>query len=334
MAELKIPDHYQSKLTLIETQKAIKKLKDFFETQLAYELDLIRVSAPLFVRPKTGLNDQLTGKEEPVTFVVNGGETLEIVQSLAKWKRYALYRYRIPNNKGIYTDMNAIRKNETLSHLHSYYVDQWDWEKVITEEERTMDHLVKVVKQIYKVFRITEDYITKEFPVLAKKLPDEIFFITSQELENRYPHLTPKEREQAICREKKAVFIMQIGCKLKSGKPHDQRSPDYDDWLLNGDLLFYSPLHDEAIEMMSMGIRVNQERLLAQLKETGTLDRLSQDYHQAIMRNLLPQTVGGGIGQSRLCLFFLDKAHIGEVQASVWPDTMVKLCEEKGILLL
>lgn len=329
-----LPGNYQNKLSLIDTQKAIKKLKDFFETQLAYELELIRVSAPLFVRPKTGLNDQLTGVEDPVTFEVNGGETLEIVQSLAKWKRFALYRYQIPCDKGIYTDMNAIRKNEILTHLHSYYVDQWDWEKVIDENERTMDTLIRVVKQIYKVFKLTEDYITKEYPMLSKKLPDEIFFITTQELENRYPKLTPEEREDAICREKRAVFILQIGGKLKSGQPHGKRSPDYDDWLLNGDLLFYSPLHDQAIELSSMGIRVNQERLLAQLKETDTLDRLTQDYHQAILRNILPQTIGGGIGQSRLCLFFLDKAHIGEVQASVWPDEMLDLCEKKGIILL
>lgn len=331
---LMIPANYQSKLSLIDTQKAIKKLKDFFETQLAYELDLIRVSAPLFVKPETGLNDQLSGVEEPVSFIVNGGEKVEIVHSLAKWKRFALYRYQIPNNKGVYTDMNAIRKDEILDHLHSYYVDQWDWEKVIADEDRHMDTLIYVVKQIYKVFKITEDYITKEYPVLNKKLPEEIYFITSQELENMYPDLSGEEREHAICREKRAVFILQIGAKLKSGKPHGDRSPDYDDWLLNGDLLFYSPIHDEAIELSSMGIRVNQERLLAQLKETNTLDRLTQDYHQAIIRNLLPQTIGGGIGQSRLCLFFLDKAHIGEVQASLWPRDMVEVCERSGIELL
>lgn len=331
---LMIPANYQSKLSLIDTQKAIKKLKDFFETQLAYELDLIRVSAPLFVKPETGLNDQLSGVEEPVSFIVNGGEKVEIVHSLAKWKRFALYRYQIPNNKGVYTDMNAIRKDEILDHLHSYYVDQWDWEKVIADEDRHMDTLIYVVKQIYKVFKITEDYITKEYPVLNKKLPEEIYFITSQELENMYPDLSSEEREHAICREKRAVFILQIGAKLKSGKPHGDRSPDYDDWLLNGDLLFYSPIHDEAIELSSMGIRVNQERLLAQLKETNTLDRLTQDYHQAIIRNLLPQTIGGGIGQSRLCLFFLDKAHIGEVQVSLWPRDMVEVCERSGIELL
>lgn len=331
---LTIPKNYSSKLSLIDTQKAIKKLKDFFETQLAYELDLIRVSAPLFVKPETGLNDQLTGVETPVSFLVNGGTKVEIVQSLAKWKRFALYRYQVPNNKGIYTDMNAIRKDETLDHIHSYYVDQWDWEKVISVEDRNMDTLIHVVKQIYKVFKITEDYITKEYPVLFKKLPDDIFFITSQELENRYPDLSSAEREHEICREKRAVFILQIGTTLKSGKRHDDRSPDYDDWLLNGDLLFYSPIHDQAIELSSMGIRVNQERLLAQLKETNTLDRLTQDYHQAILRNILPQTIGGGIGQSRLCLFFLDKAHIGEVQSSIWPDEMIDLCEQNGIKLL
>lgn len=331
---LKIPANYQSKLSLIQTQKAIKKLKDFFETQLAYELDLIRVSAPLFVRPESGLNDQLSGFERPVEFDVMGDQKVEIVHSLAKWKRFALYRYEMKENKGIYTDMNAIRRDETPDHLHSFYVDQWDWEKVINDEERCRKTLIQVVKQIYKVFKITEDYITKEYPMLSKQLPDEIYFITSQELEDRFPDLSSKEREDEITRQEKAVFILQIGKTLRSGQKHDDRSPDYDDWELNGDILFYHSLLDQAFELSSMGIRVNQERLLSQLKETNTLDRLTLDYHQAIIRNMLPQTIGGGIGQSRLCMFFLEKAHIGEVQSSIWPNEMMEVCERHNIYLL
>lgn len=325
---------YQSKLTLFQTQKAIKKLKDFFERQLAYELNLTRVSAPLFVKPETGLNDNLNGIEKPVSFTVFNNQEVQIVQSLAKWKRMALYKYDIKEKAGIYTDMNAIRKDEELDHLHSYYVDQWDWERVINRSDRTMDKLKEIVSRIYKVLKITSEYIIEEYPMLSSRLPEGIFFITSQELEDLYPTLTSKERENEICKQHKAVFISQIGKTLKSGKPHDGRSPDYDDWELNGDILLYNPMIDAAFEISSMGIRVDQKALLKQLEETNTLNRLELDYHQAIMNEILPFTIGGGIGQSRLCMFFLEKAHIGEVQSSIWPDSMIKACKLNHIHLL
>lgn len=325
---------YQSKLTLFETQVAIKKLKDFFERQLAYELNLTRVSAPLFVLPESGLNDNLNGIEKPVTFTVFENKSVEIVQSLAKWKRMAIYQYDIKEKNGIYTDMNAIRKDETLSPIHSYYVDQWDWERVMPDERRNFRYLKHIVHKIYKVLKITDEYIADEFPVLSQKLPKDIFFITSQSLEDLYPALNPKERETAITKKHKAVFISHIGHALTSGKPHDLRAPDYDDWSLNGDILFYNEVLDSAFEISSMGIRVDAKSLVKQLSFTNALDRLALDYHQAVKQSHLPQTVGGGIGQSRLCMFFLEKAHIGEVQSSVWPKTIIDDCRQKNIRLL
>jgi aspartate--ammonia ligase len=332
--ELLIPQNYDAKLSLFQTQKAIKKLKDFFERQLAYELNLTRVSAPLFVRPETGLNDNLSGVEEPVSFHVLDHQELQIVQSLAKWKRAAIFKYDLVENEGIYTDMNAIRKDETLDNIHSFYVDQWDWERVIEPIKRTKKTLKRIVNQIYKVFKMTEDYISKEYPMLKKKLPEELYYITSQELEEMFPTLNSKQREDTICRLHKAVFISEIGSVLKSGSKHDDRSPDYDDWKINGDLLFYNEVLDQALELSSMGIRVDRQTLLKQLEITGNLDRTHLEYHQGVINNQYPNTIGGGIGQSRLCMFFLEKAHIGEVQSSVWPEEMIHSCEVNQIYLL
>ena len=332
--KLIVPKQYQNKLSLFQTQVAIKKLKDFFERQLSYELNLTRVSAPLFVEPETGLNDNLSGVEVPVSFYVEQSREVQIVQSPAKWKRMALHNYNIKEKRGIYTDMNAIRKDEEVDNLHSYYVDQWDWESVIAKEERTENKLHEIVQRIYKVMRITDEYIVDEYPMLKRKLPEEIFFISSQTLEDLYPHLDDKGREYEISKKFKAVFISQIGKPLKSGVAHDVRSPDYDDWELNGDIIVYNEILDCAFELSSMGIRVNRETLLYQLKVTQQEERLNLEYHQAILKETLPFTIGGDIGQSRLCMYFLEKAHIGEVQSSIWPKQMIKTCKEKGILLL
>jgi aspartate--ammonia ligase len=330
-----IPKNYRAKLSLRETEVAIKKLKDFFERALAEEMNLVRVSAPLFVRPGSGLNDNLSGVERPVAFDVKSiNEECEIVHSLAKWKRMALHRYGFSVGEGLYTDMNAIRRDEDLDNLHSIYVDQWDWEKIIRKEDRNTGTLKSVVRQIYRVFLKTRDYICDEYPVLQPHLPAEISFISSQELEDLYPGLPPKEREDAITEEKGAVFVMQIGGVLKSGEKHDGRAPDYDDWSLNGDILFWNPLLRKAFEISSMGIRVDEEALLRQLKQAGCEDRLELQFHQDLLAKKLPYTVGGGIGQSRLCMFFLEKAHIGEVQSSVWPDRMIEACAAAGIQLL
>ncbi|MDF2698860.1 MAG: aspartate--ammonia ligase [Haloplasmataceae bacterium] len=329
-----IPKNYENKLSVFQTQLAIKKLKDFFERQLAYELNLSRVTAPLFVNPETGLNDNLSGIEEPVSFKVDNNQEVQIVQSLAKWKRMALYNYKIKEKRGIYTDMNAIRKDEIPDNIHSYYVDQWDWEKVISKDDRNIDKLKEIVNRIYKVLRITDEYITDEYPMLSKKLPESIYYITSQELEDLYPNLNDKERENEVCKMHKAVFISQIGKVLKSGKSHDGRSPDYDDWELNGDILVYNPILNNAFELSSMGIRVDKDSLLKQLDKANKMERLKLDYHQAIVKEILPFTIGGGIGQSRLCMFFLEKAHIGEVQSSVWPKEMVSECSKNNITLL
>lgn len=333
---LTIPENYQSVLGVRDTQIAIKKLKDYFENVLAKELGLVRVSAPLFVRPETGLNDNLTGTERPVGFSVKGinGHQCEIVHSLAKWKRMALKRYRFNFGEGLYTDMNAIRRDEVLDNLHSIYVDQWDWEKVLRKEERTTKMLKKIVNQIYKVLKETEDYICQQYPVLPRDLPDEIIFITTQELEDRFPQLSPEEREEAIAKECGAVFIMNIGGILNSGKRHDLRAPDYDDWMLNGDIILWFPLLQTAMEMSSMGIRVDEASLVRQVKELGLEERLSLQFHKELLAGELPYTVGGGIGQSRLCMYFLKKAHVGEVQASVWPEEMMKQCEKNDIILL
>ncbi|SHK24573.1 aspartate-ammonia ligase [Anaerobranca californiensis DSM 14826] len=327
---------YSSLLDIKETEIAIKAIKDYFERKLAEELNLTRVSAPLFVKSNSGLNDDLSGKEQPVSFAVpaTGGQYFEIVHSLAKWKRMALARYGFKVGEGLYTDMNAIRKDENLSNLHSIYVDQWDWEKIITPEQRNKDTLKMTVRKIYKVFKSTEVFITNLYPQIKPTLPEEIFFITSQELENLYPHLSPKDREHAIAKEKGAVFLMEIGDTLKSGIKHDDRAPDYDDWKLNGDILFWYPVLNCSVELSSMGIRVDKNTLVEQLKKSGKTERLNLDYHQKLLQDKLPLTMGGGIGQSRICLFFLKKIHIGEVQASIWPEEIIKECERLGIQLL
>ena len=332
---LVIPERYESSLGVIETQQAIKDLKDFFENRLGEMLKLTRVSSPLFVLPETGTNDNLNGVEKPVSFEVpHLRKDAEIVHSLAKWKRVALKKYGFSVGRGLYTDMNAIRKDEELDNLHSLYVDQWDWELIINKEDRTMETLKKVVKSLYKVFKETEEHVHMIYPEVECVLPEEITFITTQELLDMYPNLTPKEREDAIVREKKAVFLMQIGKVLSNGQKHDGRSPDYDDWDLNGDILFYNPVLDNAIELSSMGIRVDEKALERQLKAADCEDRKELDYHKALLEGKLPYTIGGGIGQSRICMFFLNKAHIGEVQVGIWPQEMVEECAKSGIELL
>lgn len=330
-----IPPGYRSLLSVMETEVAIKMLKDFFEDELAGKLNLVRVSAPLFVRPESGLNDNLNGVERPVSFDVKFiGAEVEIVHSLAKWKRMALKKYGFSVGEGLYTDMNAIRRDERLDNLHSVYVDQWDWEKIIEKSDRNKEFLKHTVRQIFEVFKSAEDFICSRYPQIPRKLPDDIFFITTQELEDLYPGLTPGQREQEIAKEKKAVFIMEIGDILKSGEKHDGRAPDYDDWHLNGDILFWYPLLGRAVEMSSMGIRVDEKSLAEQLIKANCPERSELDFHRDLLSGKLPYTIGGGIGQSRLCLFFLNKAHIGEVQASVWDDETIRLCEEAGIHLL
>ena len=331
-----IPKSYTSKLSLKETEIAIKKVKDFFEENLSKTLNLTRVSAPLFLDATSGVNDNLNGIERPVSFdmIAIDGSNLEIVQSLAKWKRLALHRYRFNIGEGIYTDMNAIRRDENLDNLHSIYVDQWDWEKVISKDARNIATLKDTVKKIYSIFKATENYTNSLYPYLKKSLPDEISFITTQELEDMYPNLSEKEREDAICRQRKAVFLMSIGDTLKSGKKHDGRSPDYDDWSLNGDILFYYPLLDKAFELSSMGIRVDKKTLESQLIKAHCEERKALPFHQLLLNEKLPQTIGGGIGQSRICMFFLQKAHIGEVQTSVWDENTIKTCKENNIEIL
>jgi len=325
---------YESKLSIIETQKGIKKIKDFFQIELAKELNLLRVSAPILVESDSGLNDNLSGVERPVNFDLLSGQTVQIVHSLAKWKRKALNDYGFTIGEGLYTDMNAIRRDEELSNIHSIYVDQWDWEKVISQENRTLDNLYSIVEQIYSVLLKTEDMILHTYPQLTKKLPDKITFISAQELEDLYPNLTPKQREDEICQKYGAVFISQVGKVLSSGKPHDLRAPDYDDWELNGDILIYNPVLKRAFEISSMGIRVDQKSLIHQLEVTNTMNRLQLPYHQDLMNGLYPFTIGGGIGQSRLCMFFLEKIHIGEVQSSIWPVDMIEECRQQNIYLL
>lgn len=328
-----IPEGYKSDLGTLETQIAIKELKDFFESNLSKELNITRVSSPLFVLPESGANDNLNG-EKAVNFDIPFmGKNAEIVQSLAKWKRLALKKYGVPVDSGIYADMNAIRKNEELDNIHSLYVDQWDWEFVIDKESRNMETLKNTVSRIYKVFKNTEEYVGKLYNI-KPILPDEIFFMTSQELLDMYPNLDPKGRENAIVKEKKAVFLMKIGTTLSSGEKHDGRSPDYDDWELNGDILFYNPVLDEVLELSSMGVRVDEETLNRQLDLAGCQDRKGLDYHKMLLNGELPYTVGGGIGQSRICMFFLRKAHIGEVQVGIWPQDMIDECRKSGVRLL
>lgn len=334
--KLFVPENYKPKLDLRETEVAIKKLKDYFEYALAYELYLTRVSAPLFVRSDSGLNDNLNGVERPVSFDIadDNYQVVEVVHSLAKWKRMALARYEFGVNEGLYTDMNAIRRDEEIDNIHSLYVDQWDWEKVITKEMRTEEYLKQTVKRIFRAFCRTERFIRAEYPSLEAWLPEEIYFITSQELLDRYPQLTPKERENKICEEKKAVFIMKIGDVLTNGEKHDGRAPDYDDWSLNGDILFWNPLLGMALELSSMGIRVDETTLVKQLEKTNCLERAELPFHKKIINKQLPYTIGGGIGQSRICMYFLQKAHIGEVQASIWPEEMMEDCEANRMMLL
>ncbi len=335
MSKPSIPTNYHSELNLYETQVAIKTVKDFFQTMLAERLHLLRVSAPLFVDPASGLNDNLNGVERPVTFdMKQDGREGEIVQSLAKWKRYALKKYGFSVGEGLYTDMSAIRRDETVDNIHSVYVDQWDWEKIISKEERNLDTLKNVVRIVYKVLRKTEKYLSIHFDYIEEILPHDIFFITTRELEEMFPDYTPKEREYYIAKAKGAVCLMQIGDALGNGDPHDGRAPDYDDWTLNADIIVYYPLLDIALELSSMGIRVDKKALLEQLEKAGCPERAELPFHQAIIREELPYTIGGGIGQSRICMFFLRKAHIGEVQCSLWPEEIMKEAEEKGLQLL
>ena len=326
------PSNYQSILNLVDTQKAIKLVKDTFESELAKELKLMRVSAPLFVEPSTGLNDNLSGYEKAVNFVVNQNDKdLEIVQSLAKWKRYALNKYDID---GLYTDMNAIRRFEELDNLHSLYVDQWDWERRLTVEQRNVRTLKSVVKKIYKALIKPYNKLVKQFPELENNFSKEVTFITTKELEKLYPNLSRKERENEICKKYGTVFLMQIGNKLKDGMPHDARAADYDDWKLNGDiLLWYEPLQI-AFELSSMGIRVNKDSLAKQLKAKKEEYKLEMPYHQSILNETLPLSIGGGIGQSRLCMFLLKKVHIGEVQSSYWPEEDIKEFKKYNVSLL
>jgi aspartate--ammonia ligase len=331
-----IPNGYQPTLDIKETEIGIKYVKDYFERELAKQLNLTRVSAPLFVKPETGLNDNLNGVERPVSFGVKdqNDAKVEIVHSLAKWKRQALKRYGFSHGEGLYTDMNAIRRDEDTDNIHSIFVDQWDWEKIIDKEERNIETLEAIVRKVYAALKNTEHYIAGIYEYIEEFLPEDITFITSQELENRYPDQTPKEREYLIAKEAGAVFIMQIGGVLASGERHDGRAPDYDDWKLNGDIIVYYPVLDIALELSSMGIRVDEEALLEQLKAADCMDRAELPFQKALLRKELPYTVGGGIGQSRICMFYLRKAHIGEVQASIWPDEVIEEAEKKGLPLL
>lgn len=335
--DLIIPKDYDPKLSIRETQEAIRYIRETFQDEFGKEMGLNRVSAPMYVEKSSGINDNLNGYEKPVSFTMKDipGETIEVVHSLAKWKRMALKKYGFGLHEGLYTNMNAIRKDEDLDNFHSSYVDQWDWEKVISKDERNEKTLKETVELIFKVVKHMEHEVWYKFPNAVYHLPDKIHFITSQELEDKYPELEDaKDRENAICKELGCVFVMQIGDVLKSGKRHDGRAPDYDDWKLNGDILFwYEPLQC-ALELSSMGIRVDEDSMVEQLKKTGYEDRLKLQYHKMILNKELPYTIGGGIGQSRLCMLLLSKAHVGEVQTSIWPDEMLKKCEENDIHIL
>ncbi|MBQ9765894.1 MAG: aspartate--ammonia ligase [Lachnospiraceae bacterium] len=336
MGTIYIPEGYKSPQSIKDTEILIKEIKDYFERALAKALNLTRVSAPLFVKPESGLNDNLNGVERPVKFGVkeqNDAE-VEIVHSLAKWKRLALKKYEFNKGEGLYTDMSAIRRDEDTDNIHSIYVDQWDWEKIIDKSERNMDTLQDVVNKIYGTLKETEKLVCDKYDFIKPILPEEITFITSQELEDMYPNLTGKERENKIAKLKGAVFIMQIGGVLKSGERHDGRAPDYDDWELNGDILVYYPVLDIALELSSMGIRVDEEALAKQLKISGCEDRAKLPFQKALLNGELPYTIGGGIGQSRLCLFFMRRAHIGEVQSSIWPEDVIEKANNAGVHLL
>ena len=336
MENLKIPKNYKSALDLHDTQVGIKTVKDFFQGMLSNRLNLQRVTAPLFVTPESGLNDNLNGVERPVSFdILNENERpAEIVHSLAKWKRYALKKYGFNVGEGLYTDMNAVRRDEVPDNIHSIFVDQWDWEKVINKEDRNMDFLKETVKDVYKVLRKTEKFMSIQYDYIEEILPEDIFFITTQELEDMFPEYSPKEREYYIAKAKGAVCIMQIGDLLASGEKHDGRAPDYDDWALNADIIVYFPVLDIALELSSMGIRVNKDRLIKQLKEKNEEYKLDNSYCQAIINDELPLSIGGGIGQSRLCMFMLNKAHIGEVQVSSWSKEDIEKLKKNNIYLL
>ena len=336
MEHLYIPPDYKSELSLYDTQVAIKTVKDFFQKALAEQLYLLRVSAPLFVTPESGLNDNLNGVERPVTFGIReqNERPAEIVHSLAKWKRYALKQYGFHIGEGLYTDMSAIRRDEDTDNIHSIYVDQWDWEKILLKEDRNVDYLKDTVRKVYKALKKTEKYMAIQYDYIEEILPKDIFFITTQELADLYPDKSPKEREDLIAQEKGAVFLMEIGDKLADGKPHDGRAPDYDDWHLNGDILVWYPVLGHALELSSMGIRVDEDSLAHQLKAAGCEERAELPFQKAILEKKLPYTVGGGIGQSRICMFYLRKAHIGEVQVSIWPDEVREKAARYGINLL
>ncbi len=336
MEHLVIPANYRSELNLYETQEAIKTIKDFFQQALSEQLTLLRVTAPLFVTPESGLNDNLNGIERPVDFDIKeqDGKTAEIVQSLAKWKRFALKKYGFHPGEGLYTDMNAIRRDEVADNIHSIFVDQWDWEKIILKEQRNKDTLKEVVRKVYKAIKKTEKYMSIRYDYIEEILPKDIFFITSEELAEMYPGYTPKEREDKIAKLKGAVFIMGIGHEMPNGERHDGRAPDYDDWNLNGDIIVWYPLLNRALELSSMGIRVDRDALLNQLKIAGCEERAELPFQNSVINGQLPYTIGGGIGQSRLCMFYLRKAHIGEVQCSIWPEDMREEAEYCGIKLL
>ena len=335
MSNLYLPEGYAPVLNIFDTQRAIKTVKDTFERVLAQALNLQRVTAPVIVRADSGINDDLNGVERKVDFTMkNVGGSAEVVQSLAKWKRMALKRYDFRVGKGLYTDMSAIRRDDDADNLHSIYVDQWDWEKIITEDERTLDYLKQTVTAIVRAICATHLTVKASYPQLTHVTCETPFFVTAQELYDMYPTLTSKERENAVTKEHKTVFIMQIGGKLKNGEKHDGRAPDYDDWLLNGDILMWSDVLNRAVELSSMGIRVDSASLAKQLEESGQQDRMKYTYHKMVADGTLPLTIGGGIGQSRLCMLMLEKAHIGEVQSSVWPVDMENECNEHGITLL
>ena len=335
MSKVIVPKGYASALGMYDTQTAIGLLKRTFEERLCLALNLKRVSAPLFVDPETGLNDDLSGVERPVRFdLKETGKDAVVVHSLAKWKRMALAVYGFSAGEGLYTDMNAIRRDEEMDNLHSVYTDQWDWEKIITRETRNLDYLKKVVQGIVGAICDTLDYLKCRYPQLDVELVRTVKFITAQELEDLYPTMTAKERENAITKEYKTVFLMQIGDKLKSGKPHDSRAPDYDDWALNGDILFWNEVLGCAFEISSMGIRVDEKALDEQLNKANANERRTLPFHKALLAGELPLTMGGGIGQSRLSMLLLNKAHIGEVQVSLWDEETKRVCKENGIVLL
>ena len=345
MARLLLPEQYKPVLDLKQTEIAIKQIKDFFQTGLASELQLRRVTAPLFVKKGTGINDDLNGIEQPVSFGIKDLEysKAEIVQSLAKWKRMMLADYDIGQGYGLYTDMNAIRPDEELDNTHSLYVDQWDWERVITTEDRSVDFLKKIVKKIYPVLKRTEFFIYERYPHILPELPEEITFIHSEDLQKEYPALTPREREDQAARKYGAIFVIGIGAELADGQPHDGRAPDYDDWTtptlngykgLNGDIIVWNSILEKSYELSSMGIRVDEEALMKQLKISGTEERTELFWHKRLIKGELPLAIGGGIGQSRLCMYYLRKAHIGEIQSSIWPDDMIEACKVAEIQLL